>query len=267
MTWKSAAAVCLLLPAIVLSANANRWSGSNVERKIIAECARTLRKCSGAIVDGMKKTMVVKGRYLRKAHLLGQPALGLGEQVKQLLLDMNRTASSLQACQRDLTSLQSRLDGADKGSQAFVSRRGNQMLGAGLLVAAAASVIGYGVGYRTAPMTGKSAFVSGQPRRRSGIVSTVSTAIAGGGALKAFQSVTALKASRSSPAVMHQAGSPPDALVRPARDSSVATYVLAGVCATLIIVMVVSHLRFKRRLKNSQVTSVRCANCIQFHRI
>lgn len=127
MTWKSAAAVCLLLPAIVLSANANRWSGSNVERKIIAECARTLRKCSGAIVDGMKKTMVVKGRYLRKAHLLGQPALGLGEQVKQLLLDMNRTASSLQACQRDLTSLQSRLDGADKGSQAFVSRRGNQV--------------------------------------------------------------------------------------------------------------------------------------------
>lgn len=79
----------------------------------------------------------------------------------------------------------------------------------------------------------------------TGIVSTVSTAIAGGGALKAFQSVTALKASRSSPAVMHQAGSPPDALVRPARDSSVATYVLAGVCATLIIVMVVSHLRFK----------------------
>ncbi|XXQ35768.1 Transmembrane protein [Plasmodiophora brassicae] len=205
---------------------------------------------------------------IRKAQLHEQRALDLDEQVKRLLLDMHGTNASLQACQRDLADMQSRLDRASNDSRAAVSRRGNQVLGAGLLAAAATSVIGYGVGYRAAPIPGKDVPVSGQPERRSGIVSTVSTAIAGGVALKAFQSVAAVKASRSSTsAVTHPVGSPPDARVRPARDSSIVAYVLAGVCVTLIIIMVVSLVRFKRRLKDLQLASMKYADCVQCHHV
>lgn len=138
------------------------------------------------------------------------------------------------------------------------SRVRSKVLGAGLL---ASIIIGYGVGFRAAP--GKDAPVSaGQPKRPSrlckrcfnlldrmscaectsvhpGIVSTVSTAIAGGIALKAFQSVAALEASKSSTsAVMHSAAD------RPARNSST-VYILASVSATLIILTVVLLVRFK----------------------
>lgn len=78
-------------------------------------------------MDGMKTTSVNKvintGRYLRKTQLLDQqPASDMGEQVQKLLLDMNRTAS-------DLTSIQFRLNGAGKDSQAYVSRRDKHVEG------------------------------------------------------------------------------------------------------------------------------------------
>ncbi|CEP01060.1 hypothetical protein PBRA_008372 [Plasmodiophora brassicae] len=64
---------------------------------------------------------------IRKAQLHEQRALDLGEQVKRLLLDMHGTNASLQACQRDLANMQSRLDRASNDSRAAVSNRGNQV--------------------------------------------------------------------------------------------------------------------------------------------
>lgn len=64
---------------------------------------------------------------IRKAQLHEQRALDLDEQVKRLLLDMHGTNASLQACQRDLADMQSRLDRASNDSRAAVSRRGNQV--------------------------------------------------------------------------------------------------------------------------------------------
>ncbi|SPQ98492.1 unnamed protein product (mitochondrion) [Plasmodiophora brassicae] len=194
----------------------------------------------------------------RKAQAFEKPALALDGQVQTLLLGEHRNRSSLQACQQGLTSMQTQIGDARNDSHtADVSRRVYQVLGAGLL---ASIIIGYGVGFRAAP--GKDAPVSsGQPKRPSGIVSTVSTAIAGGIALKAFQSVAALEASKSSTsAVMHSAAD------RPARNSST-VYILASVSATLIILTVVLLVRFKRRLRELQLISVNYADCIECHHI
>ncbi|XXQ35765.1 Uncharacterized protein PBTT_05067 [Plasmodiophora brassicae] len=227
---------------------------------------------------------VDRGRVLneatRKAQAFEKPALALDGQVQTLLLGEHRNRSSLQACQQGLTSMHTQIgDAMNDSHTADVSRRVYQVesgrahpaafamsdssrvrskvLGAGLL---ASIIIGYGVGFRAAP--GKDAPVSaGQPKRPSRIVSTVSTAIAGGIALKAFQSVAALEASKSSTsAVMHSAAD------RPARNSST-VYILASVSATLIILTVVLLVRFKRRLRQLQLISVNYADCIECHHI
>ncbi|XXQ35763.1 Uncharacterized protein PBTT_05065 [Plasmodiophora brassicae] len=203
------------------------------------------------------------GETLRIAQLYDRRAMDA--EADQMRLELNRTTSRLELCQQKLVNLTTTLDNAKISSLAALNKYGKQMLGVGLATGAAtASTVVYGVSRLVKPTTGGHAPVLQAAQQRSaGIVSALSGAVAGGFAMKAFQAATVTKASKPSGSFAHRTGSPhatPDC--SPIDVRTIGICILAGVCATLLIVLVVSVAHFKRRLKEMQIL-MSYADCVR----
>ncbi|CEP01054.1 hypothetical protein PBRA_008366 [Plasmodiophora brassicae] len=113
-----------------------------------------------------------------------------------------------------------------------------------LVAGAALFALGYGIALVSKPtITPAKGVPVLQPKRGFGIASSVSGAIAGGVALKAFQSASASAASQSMSSG-RPADAPNFALVRSSTNCIIA-YVLAGTFAVLLTGLVVSMARLK----------------------